>query len=75
MIEPLPNHLFTRDSSAWLYGSVMISSTYRPARRREILNVEAIYRFHPRFRDAGVEITCGGFDHDWGKGRDGRDPG
>lgn len=66
VIDPLPNHLFTRDSSAWLYGSVMISSMYWPARQRETLNVEAIYRFHPRFRDAGVEICFGGFDHNWG---------
>ncbi|HMD57813.1 MAG TPA: arginine deiminase, partial [Solirubrobacteraceae bacterium] len=66
VIEPLPNQLFTRDSSAWLYGSVMISSMYWPARQKETLNVEAIYQFHPRFRDAGVEVCFGGFDHDWG---------
>jgi arginine deiminase len=66
VIEPLPNQLFTRDSSAWLYGTVIVSSMYWPARRKETLNVEAIYRFHPRFRDAGVDICFGGFDHDWG---------
>src|SRR3954466_6007032 len=37
-----------------------------PARQHETLNVEAVYRFHPRFRDAGVQIWFGGFDHDWG---------
>ena len=36
------------------------------ARQRESLNVEAIYRFHPRFRDAGFPIWFGGVDHDWG---------
>jgi arginine deiminase len=66
IIEPLPNQLFTRDSSAWLYGSVMVSSMYWPARQQETLNVEAIYRFHPHFREAGVDICFGGFDHDWG---------
>jgi arginine deiminase len=66
VIDPLPNQLFTRDSSAWLYGSVMISSMFWPARKLETLNVEAIYRFHPRFRDANVKICFGGADHDWG---------
>ena len=37
-----------------------------PARQHETLNVEAVYRFHPRFRDAGFPIWYGGFDHDWG---------
>ena len=40
-----------------------------PARQLETLNVEAIYRFHPRFRDAGVQIWFGGADHDWGNAR------
>ena len=38
-----------------------------PARQHETLNVEAVYRFHPRFRDAGFQIWYGGFDHDWGE--------
>jgi len=66
VLEPLPNQLYMRDSSAWLYGSLMIASMFWPARRKETLNVEAVYRFHPRFREAGVEICFGGFDHDWG---------
>ena len=37
-----------------------------PARQHETLNVEAVYRFHPRFRDAGFPIWFGGVDHDWG---------
>ena len=37
-----------------------------PARQHETLNVETVYRFHPRFRDAGFPIWFGGFDHDWG---------
>ena len=40
-----------------------------PARQLETLNVEAVYRFHPRFRDAGFEIWFGGADHDWGTAR------
>ncbi|HZC74483.1 MAG TPA: arginine deiminase [Gaiellaceae bacterium] len=66
VIAPLPNHLFTRDTSAWIYGGVAINPMYWPARQKETLNVEAIYRFHPRFRSADFPIWFGGVDHDWG---------
>jgi arginine deiminase len=55
-----------RDTSTWVYGGVSISSMLRPGRRHETMNVEAVYRFHPRFRHAGFEIWFGGVDHDWG---------
>jgi arginine deiminase len=66
VLPPLPNQLFTRDASAWLYGGLMISSMFWPARQTETLHVEAIYRFHPRFGDSGAHVRFGGFDHDWG---------
>src|SRR5207245_909622 len=66
VLAPLPNTLFTRDTSAWLYGGVVLSRMYWPARQHESLNIEAIYRFHPRFRDAEFPIWFGGVDHDWG---------
>ncbi|HXJ67025.1 MAG TPA: arginine deiminase [Actinomycetota bacterium] len=66
LIAPLPNHQFTRDPSAWVYGGVNLHPMYWAARRKETLNTEAIYRFHPRFRDAKFETWFGGFDHDWG---------
>src|SRR5689334_13550227 len=66
VVAPLPNQLFTRDTSAWLYGGVSINHMYWPARQHETLNVEAVYRFHPRFRAAQFPIWYGGFDHDWG---------
>jgi arginine deiminase len=65
VIAPLPNTLFMRDTSAWIYGGVSINHMYWPARQKETLNLEAVYRFHPRFRDAGFPIWYGGFDHDW----------
>jgi arginine deiminase len=65
VIPPLPNQLFTRDTSAWIYGGVAITHMYWPARQHETLNVEAIYRFHPRFKAAGFPIWYGGVDHDW----------
>jgi arginine deiminase len=66
VIAPLPNHLFTRDTSAWIYGGVAINPMYWPARQKETLNVEAVYRFHPRFKSADFPIWFGGVDHDWG---------
>jgi arginine deiminase len=69
VLPPLPNQLFTRDTSAWLYGGVTLNPMFWPARQLETLNVEAIYRFHSRFRDADFQIWFGGADHDWGTAR------
>ncbi|MER9462685.1 arginine deiminase [Mesorhizobium sp. M0387] len=57
VLPPLPNQLFTRDSSCWIYGSVSVNSMYWPARRPEAANVEAVYRFHPHFRDSGIPFV------------------
>lgn len=51
VIPPLPNTIFTRDTSVAIYGGVIISSMYWAARRQETLLTTAIYRFHPKFRD------------------------
>ena len=56
ILPPLPNTLFTRDSSCWIYGGVSINPMYWPARRREAVNMAAIYRSHPMFHDAGFEF-------------------
>ena len=69
VLAPLPNQLFTRDTSAWIYGGVSLNPMFWPARQLETLNVEVIYRFHPRFRDADFKIWFGGADHDWGLAR------
>ncbi len=66
VLAPLPNQLFTRDTSAWIYGGVSLNHMYWPARQRESLNVEAVYRFHPRFRSVDFKIWYGGVDHDCG---------
>jgi arginine deiminase len=66
VIAPLPNQLFMRDTSAWIFGGVSINHMYWPARQHETLNVEAVYRFHPRFRATEFPTWYGGFDHDWG---------
>jgi arginine deiminase len=49
LIDPLPNLLFTRDSSVWVRDRVAITSLAMPARKRESQLTELIYHFHPRF--------------------------
>lgn len=52
LIDPLPNLLFTRDSSVWIRDSVAVTSLAMPARMRETQLTELIYTFHPRFAGA-----------------------
>jgi arginine deiminase len=54
VIDPLPNLLFTRDSSVWIRDRVAVTSLAMPARHRETTLTRAIYRYHPRF--AGTEL-------------------
>ncbi|WP_341924494.1 arginine deiminase [Nocardioides psychrotolerans] len=49
LIDPLPNLLFTRDSSVWVHDRVAITSLAMPARKRETQLTEIIYSLHPRF--------------------------
>jgi arginine deiminase len=51
LVNPLPNLLFTRDSSVWVQDRVTITSLAMHARRRETQLTELIYTFHPRFTD------------------------
>ncbi|RYI99716.1 MAG: arginine deiminase, partial [Actinomycetales bacterium] len=57
LIDPLPNLLFTRDSSVWLPGCVAVTSLAMPARVRETQLTGLIYEHHPRF--AGTEVLHG----------------
>lgn len=49
LVSPLPNTLFTRDTTCWVYGGCTVNPLYWPARRDETLLTTAIYRFHPDF--------------------------
>jgi arginine deiminase len=49
VLPPLPNHLFTRDTSAWIYGGVSVHAMAMRARRREAVHLQTIYRHHPLF--------------------------
>ncbi len=51
-VSPLPNLLFTRDSSVWVGDRVAITSLAMPARRRETSLTDLVYTHHPRFGPA-----------------------
>ncbi len=59
-LPPLPNHLFTRDTSAWIYYGVAINAMRMKARVRETIHYEAIYRWHPQFADADFQVWSEG---------------
>jgi arginine deiminase len=66
VVDPLPNLLFTRDSSVWVRDRVAVTSLAMPARRRETTLTRAIYTYHPRFAgtphvyEPGLEHLEGG---------------
>jgi len=62
ILSPLPNHLFQRDNSCWIYGGVTINPMAMPARQRESLHTRAIYQFHPLFTTADFFTYYGGDD-------------
>ncbi len=49
LLPPLPNTLYTRDTTCWIYGGVTVNSLFWPARHEEPILAAAIYRFHPDF--------------------------
>ena len=62
VLAPLPNLLYQRDTSCWIYGGVSINAMRRPARIRETVTDEAIYRWHPMFAEAGFQVWYHGED-------------
>ncbi|RZF25678.1 arginine deiminase [Paraburkholderia sp. UYCP14C] len=66
VLPPLPNTLFTRDTTCWIYGGVSLNPMYWPARRQETLLTTAIYRFHPDFEAQEFEVWYGDPDRDHG---------
>ena len=49
LLAPLPNTLYTRDTTCWIYGGVTLNPLYWPARHEETVLTTAIYKFHPDF--------------------------
>src|SRR5262249_12574952 len=67
LLPPVPNFLFQRDPSCWIFGGVTLNPMAKPARKRETMLVETIYRFHPMFAaNGGVKVWFGGAEEDWG---------
>jgi arginine deiminase len=62
LLPPLPNHLFQRDNSCWIYGGVSVNPMAKPARRRETLHSRAIYNFHPLFAGGDFDTYYGNDD-------------
>jgi arginine deiminase len=62
VLPPLPNTLFQRDNSAWVYGGVSINPMAKAARQRESLHTRAVHRFHPLFRDTAHAVLYGDDD-------------
>jgi arginine deiminase len=64
VIRPLPNMMFMRDNAAWVDGGLMFGVLAWPVRRTESLLMSAVYRHHPRFREAEFPIWYGDRDFD-----------
>jgi arginine deiminase len=64
LMPPLPNTLYTRDTTCWLYGGVTLNPLYWPARHDETLLMKAIYEFHPDL--VGSTVWWGDPERDWG---------
>jgi arginine deiminase len=65
LMPPLPNTLYTRDTTCWLYRGLTMNPLYWPARHDETLLMKAIYEFHPDF--VGSTIWWGDPEVDWGE--------
>ncbi|MGZ4664854.1 MAG: arginine deiminase [Frankiaceae bacterium] len=66
LMPPLPNTLYTRDTTCWIYGGMTLNPLFWPARRDETLLMKAIYQFHPDFAEAGIRAWWGDPEQDWG---------
>lgn len=64
LMPPLPNTIYTRDTTCWIYGGLTLNPLYWPARHDETLLMKAIYAFHPDF--TGSTIWWGDPEQDVG---------
>ncbi|QFR34847.1 arginine deiminase [Ancylobacter sp. TS-1] len=65
LLPPLPNTLYTRDTTCWIYGGVTLNPLYWPARHEETILTTSIYKFHPDFAGK-VNVWWGDPTQDWG---------
>src|SRR6266576_309557 len=66
LLPPIPNTLFQRDPSCWIYNGVTCNPMFWPARKPEALLQRAVYKFHPRFKGGDFQIWWGDSDEDYG---------
>jgi arginine deiminase len=59
LLPPLPNTLYTRDTTCWIYGGVTLNPLYWPARHEETVLTTSIYKFHPSFTQSSFEVWWG----------------
>lgn len=59
LLGPLPNHLYQRDNTAWIYGGVTINPMAKHARVRETVNSRVILNHHPMFRAQDFAVYRG----------------
>jgi arginine deiminase len=64
LMPPLPNTLYTRDTTCWIYGGLTLHPLFWPARHDETLLMKAIYEFHPDY--AGSTVWWGDPERVWG---------
>ena len=64
LMPPLPNTLYTRDTTCWVYGGLTLNPLYWPARHDETLLMKAIYQFHPDY--VGSTVWWGDPEKHWG---------
>jgi arginine deiminase len=67
LLPPLPNFLFQRDPSCWIFDGVTLNPMTKPARKPETLIMEAIYTFHPMFTAEKFPVWLGGTSENWGR--------
>src|SRR5690606_7189191 len=65
LMPPLPNTIYTRDTTCWIYGGVTLNPLFWPARHDETLLMKAVYEFHPDF--TGSTVWWGDPERSWGQ--------
>ncbi|MFN8032134.1 MAG: arginine deiminase [Mycobacterium sp.] len=64
LLPPLPNTLYTRDTTCWIYGGLTLNPLFWPARHDETLLMKVIYEFHPDY--VGSKVWWGDPEETWG---------
>lgn len=69
LVPPVPNALFQRDPSCWIFNGVTFNPMFWPARQPETLYQRTVYKFHPMFKDSNFPIWFGDSDESFGNAK------